>query len=376
MNFAFDEDQEALRDSARRLLADQVTSEHVRTVAEADHGFDPDLWTELATEMGWAAIAIPEEYDGLGLGWIEVVALMEEMGRVLLPSPFLSSACLAGTAILEAGTEEQRQRWLPLLAAGELTATLAHAEPSTGWDATTPGLSATPDGDGWRLSGRKRFVLDGHTAGLLLVTARGPDGQIGIAAVDPDQPGIQRERIKTMDRTRANAEIRLEEVRVGNEDILGGHHTDASEALRRTLEHGAAALAAEQVGAAQWCLDTTVEYAKVRKQFGRAIGSFQAVKHKCADMFALVESARSAAWYAGWAATQGGDEASRAAHTAAATATEALWHCAAEAIQIHGGIGFTWEHDAHLYLKRARADVALLGTPAWHRERYLRIPAV
>ena len=372
MNFAFDEDQEALRDSARRFLTHEVSPEQVRAACETERGYDEALWRELATEMCWAAIAVPEAYDGLGLGWVEIVGVMEVMGRALLPSPFLSSTCLGTTAILEAGNEEQHAEWLPQLGGGLMTATLAHAEAGSGWELDQPGLTAVADGDIWRLSGTKRFVPNGHSADLLLVTVTAPAGHTAIVAVRDLIEGVGRARMPTMDRTRAMAEITLEDAHVSVFDVLGDPEVDAAPALRRTLELANVALAAERVGAAQWCLDTTVEYAKVRKQFGRAIGSFQAIKHKCADMFALVESARSAAWYAGWAANEGGVVRTRASHTAAATAAEALWHCAAQTIQVHGGIGFTWEHNAHLYLKRARADLNLLGTPDWHRERYLR----
>jgi alkylation response protein AidB-like acyl-CoA dehydrogenase len=301
---------------------------------------------------------------------------MEELGRVLACVPFLSTTCLATAAILSAATEEQQQSMLPDIARGDVIATLAWLEvggdPDPGAIATT--ARAAP-GDHVVLEGKKRFVVDGNLADLLLVVARAPgttgaDG-LAIYAVPAGAAGVRRRRLPTMDATRALAEVVLASVRVPASARLGGGGWPA---IARALGLGRIALAAEQVGGAQRCLDLSVDHAKLRHQFGRPIGSFQAIQHMLADMFVLVESARSAAYYAGWAAAHAtSDEADSAAATAAAYCADAFYQCAADTIQIHGGIGFTWEHDAHLYFKRARAGRTLLGSPAHHREHIARL---
>jgi alkylation response protein AidB-like acyl-CoA dehydrogenase len=300
---------------------------------------------------------------------------MEELGRTLAPVPFLSSSVLATAALLACGTDEQQQAILPPLARGEVTATLAWLEVGGDPDPEAIATTARPAPGGHvLLDGRKRFVLDGHTADLLLVVARtpgtsGPDG-LALYEVPAGASGVRRHRLPTMDATRTLAEVVLSDVRVPAASRLGDPAAPGWPAIARALARGHVALAAEQVGGAQRCLDLGVEYAKVRQQFGRPIGSFQAIQHNLAELFVMVESARSAAYYAGWAADHASDdEADETAACAAAFCADAFFHCAAETIQVHGGIGFTWEHDAHLYWKRARADRALLGTPAAQRER-------
>ncbi len=361
MDFAFNEEQEELRSAARSFLADHSGSEQVRAAMESELGYDPQVWKQLAVELGWAAVAIPEEYGGLGLGAVELTALLECMGESLLCSPFFSSICLGANAILVAGTEAQKQEHLPRIAQGEIVACLAHAEASG--DAI--GVRWREDGDGTVLDGTADFVVDGHSADLLVVAARSESDEVALFCLAADTPGLTRVVHPTMDQTRRLAAITLSEVALPASARLAG----GARALREILDRAAIALAAEQVGGAQRCLDLAVAYAKEREQFGRPIGSFQALKHKCADMMIELESARSAAYYAACIAAEDGDELPVVASLAKAYCSDTYFQCAADCLQIHGGVGFTWEYDVHLYFKRARASESLLGDPAWHRER-------
>ncbi len=297
---------------------------------------------------------------------------MEEMGAALLCAPFFSTVCLGANALLLGGSESQKEEHLPKIAVGERTAALAHVGPAGRWGAEGIEVVAERAGDGFRLSGASSFVVDGHTADLLVVAARRPGSQgsegVSLFAVPAALPGIARRLLPTMDQTRKLAEVQFAGVRVARAALLG-EEGEGWGILSRTLDLAAIALAAEQVGGAQRCLDLAVEYAKQRVQFGRPIGSFQAIQHKCSDMLVRVESARSAAYYAGWAAAVGDPEVPVLASLVKAYCSEAYFFCAAEAIQIHGGVGFTWEYDIHLYFKRARACEALLGSPSFHRER-------
>jgi alkylation response protein AidB-like acyl-CoA dehydrogenase len=371
MKFAFNEEQEALRGAARDFLAEYSSSERIRQAMGTELGYDPDVWRRIGQELGWTSVIIPEQYGGAGLTYVELVALMEEMGGVLLCAPFFSSICLAANALLVAGSEAQRAQWLPPLAAGETTATLAYTGPSG-----HPGVSgieaiATRDGEAYVLNGTKGFVLDGHSAATVIVAARasGTSGSDGVSLfiVPGDVAGMERRLLPTMDQTRRQAELTLHDVRIPATSRLG-QEGGGGRLLAATLDRAAVALAAEQMGGAQRCLDMAVEYAKERVQFGRPIGSFQAIKHKCADMLLRVESARSASYYAGWAVAAGDAEVPVLAALAKAYCSDAFFFCAAESIQIHGGVGFTWEYDAHLYFKRARAMETFLGDPAYHRE--------
>jgi alkylation response protein AidB-like acyl-CoA dehydrogenase len=339
---------------------------------ESEMGYDPDLWGRISAELGWTSVVIPEEYGGLGLSYVELIALMEEMGAALLCAPFLSSVCLAGNALVVGGTEAQKEEHLPGIAEGTTTGTLAYMESNGRPDATGIEAVAQRDGGDFLLSGTKSFVLDGHSAGLLVVAARRPGskGEDGISLflVSPDSPGLERRLLPTMDQTRKQAELQLHEVRVPAEALMG-KEGEGWKALSRTLDLASVALAAEQVGGAQRCLDMSVEYAKERVQFGRPIGSFQAIKHKCADMMVEVESARSASYYAGWAAAEDAEDLPVAAALAKAFCSDTYFRCAAQSVQIHGGVGFTWEYDVHLYFKRAKSTEILFGSPAYHRER-------
>lgn len=370
MNFALSEEQEMLRMTARRFLDERAGSDVVRNLMETAAGFDAALWQEIAAQ-GWQGMAIPEEYGGAGFTFMEQAILMEEMGRSLFPAPYLSSIVLGADLVLTAGTEEQKQTILPDVASGEIRLAVAHLESGGRWDATGIEMTATNEGGGFVLEGAKFFVIDGHTADSLIVVARtdpsssGSDG-ISLFLLPADTDGIESRRVETMDQTRKQAEITFAAVRVPATAMLGDPGSGWS-SLQEMLQRAVVALAFEQVGGAQQCLDMSVEYAKARIQFGRPIGSFQAIKHKCADMLVAIESARSAAYYAGWAASVGDEDLAIAAPLAKSYCSEAYSHAAGENIQIHGGIGFTWEHDAHLFFKRAKTDEILFGTPADHR---------
>jgi alkylation response protein AidB-like acyl-CoA dehydrogenase len=339
-----------------------------------DRGYDTEVWKRIALEMGWPAILIPEEYDGLGLTYVELVALLEETGRALLCSPFFSTVCLGVNALLVAASDEQKAAYLPGIAEGEMTATLAFTEANGRWDATGVEAVARRDGNEYVLAGVKKFVPDGHTADLLIVAARdegtrGEDG-IGLFAVPAETEGVERRLLATMDQTRKQAEVTLRDVRLPGSARLGGAGADASgwAALEKVLHLAAVAIAAEQVGGAQQCLDDSVAYAKERIQFGRPIASFQAIKHKCADMMVRVESARSASYYAACMAAEDSAQLAEHASLAKAYCSDTFFQCAAENIQIHGGVGFTWEYNVHLFFKRAKSTETFLGSPAYHRE--------
>ena len=318
----------------------------------------------MAEQMGLQGLHIPEEFGGSGYSYVELGIVLEEMGRSLLCAPFFSTVVLAANTLLQSGDDAAKKDYLPGIASGETIATVAFTEPSGKWDEAGITMEATPDGDGWTLTGTKRFVLDGHTANLIIVAARTGEGR---------QPVRRRRR-----RRRAHPHAAVDDgpdpqagqARVRRHAGPADRHRGRGlgRRCRRVLDLVAVGLAAEQVGGAQKVLDMAVEYAKVRVQFGRPIGSFQAIKHKCADMLLEVESAKSAAYYGMWCAGEMNDELPSVASLAKAYCSEAYFHAAAENIQIHGGIGFTWEHPAHLYFKRAKSSELLFGDPTYHRE--------
>ncbi len=363
MNFAFSEEQEQLREFVRQFLENYSSETTVRELMETDEGYDPETWQMMADQLGLQSLIIPEEHGGQGFGYVELIVVLEEMGRVLLCAPFFSTVILAANALIHAGDDEAAARVLPGIASGETIATLAFTEESGRWDEEGIAMAATADGDGWTLSGTKMYVLDGHLADVVLVAARTPGG-VSLFEVAGDADGLTRTALATMDLTRKQARLEFDNVAA----TLVGTEGAGWSVLERVLDLAAVALAAEQVGGAQVCLDTAVQYAKDRIQFGRPIGSFQAIKHKCADMLLEVESAKSAAYYAGWCAAELNDELPSVASLAKAYCSEAYFHTTAENIQIHGGIGFTWEHPAHLYFKRAKSSELLFGDPTYHRE--------
>ncbi|MFJ4901596.1 acyl-CoA dehydrogenase family protein [Streptomyces sp. NPDC088727] len=376
MDAAFTAEQDEIRRTVRELLARHSGPEDIRSAVATRDGYDAELWRRLAQDLGLPGLALPQEYGGAGCGPVELAVVCEEAGRALLPSPLLATAVLAAPLIAALGTEEQRTALLPAVAAGGLTAALAvpGGSLSTALGLTgdltggnwagggrAGGVQARPaggDGAGWRLYGEADQVLDGHSAGLLLVAAHTggfPRSRTLLFLVRTDGPqapaGLVRTRQTALDETRPLARIQLRDTEA---ELLGADDTvDATAALAVTGRAAAAALAAEAVGAAASALERTVGYVGEREQFGRAIGSFQAVKHRLADLYVRVQSARSAAYYAAWDPEAGG--------LALAQALEALRVTTAEAVQLHGGIGFTWEHEAQLYFKRAAADELLLG---------------
>ncbi len=368
MNLAFTEEQEEFRRSLRRYFADHFDAKRVRQWMATDEGFDRELWRKTNAELGLSSIPFPERYGGQGFGFVELGIVFEEMGRRLVPGPYLSSVVLAGGAIRNAASEAQRKALLPGIASGESIACLALTEPDGRWDLGGIRMEARPEGRAWRLDGTKSFVLDGHVADLVVVAARIPDSEgtdgIALFTVPGHAQGLRRTSLPTLDETRRQARLDFDGVEV---EPLGEPGRGAA-GLGKTLDQAAVALANEMVGSAQHVLDVSVEYAKTRVQFGRPIGSFQAIKHKCAEMLLSVETARSAATYAARAAALDTDELPIVASLAKAHCSEALLHCAAECLQIHGGVAFTWEHDAHLYLRRAKSSELLLGDAAFHRE--------
>jgi alkylation response protein AidB-like acyl-CoA dehydrogenase len=366
MDFAFSEEQEELRRTVRAFLDEHSPETEVRRLMDTTDGLDPRVWAGLA-EIGLLGLTVPEELGGAGASLIEVGVVLEEAGRSLLVAPYFSTVALATTALLAAGDEEARKAYLPSVAAGELTATLALTEDDGRADLAAVALAARPDGGGWRLDGTKSYVLDGHTAGLVLVAARTEAG-LSLFAVPGDAPGLSRTPLETMDLTRKLARLEFTDTPAR----LVGADGAAESVLAHVLDVAAVALAAEQVGGAARALEMAVDYAKVRHQFGRPIGSFQAIKHTCADMLLEVESARSAAYYGVWAAAAGAEDSSVAASLTKAYCSDAYADVTAKNIQVHGGIGFTWEHPAHLYFKRARGSAVLFGDATYHREQLAR----
>ena len=369
MDFDLSKPQKLLKESAREFLARECQAGRVRELMETDTAHDDALWQAVA-DQGWLALLVPEAQGGLGLGLVEMAAVAEEMGRACLPGAFLSTL-MAGALIERAGNTEQRAKYLEPLAAGELKATVALLEESASWDTGAVKLEAARDGGQFSLTGRKLFVPDAEVCDLLICVARDGDG-LALLPVERNASGLSVKAMPAMDGTRKVYEVAFDSVTVKEADALGADG-DARGALDGALKVATAALCAEMVGGMQWLLDTTVEYAKTRQQFGRAIGSFQAVQHQCADMLLMTESARSASYYAAWALTEGDASASVAVSIAKAYCSDAYREVANRAVQVHGGIGFTWEHDLQLYYKRSKSSETLFGDATFHRERIARL---
>jgi alkylation response protein AidB-like acyl-CoA dehydrogenase len=361
--FAFSAEQDELRNSVRKFLEDKSPEIEVRRLMETDDGYDPAVWRQMTEQMGLAGLAIPEKYGGSGFGYVELIVVFEEMGRALLCSPYFSTVALAANLLLASGDESAKADYLPALASGEKIGTVALAEATGRWDEAAVTMAATKSKSGWSLSGEKSFVTDGHLADLVLVAARTNAG-VSIFAVDRGATGFVATPLSTLDQTRKQSKLSFSKTPAR----LIGAEGEGWTALAKMLDLAVVALAAEQVGGAQQILDVTVQYAKDREQFNQPIGSFQVIKHKCADMLLEVESARSAAYYAGWVAAEDSDELPVVASVAKSYCSEAYFHATAESIQIHGGIGFTWEHPVHLYFKRAKSSELLFGDASYHRE--------
>jgi alkylation response protein AidB-like acyl-CoA dehydrogenase len=372
MDFGFSEPQEMLRAAARQFLELEFPPDLVRRLSEDALGYSPAIWQKMA-QLGWMGLVLPETYGGLGLSFVDLTILLEEMGRVLLPAPFFASIVLGGLTVLEAGSEEQKQQMLPGIARGDMKISLALLEADGRYDPRGIGLRASIRGGRALLNGTKLFVPDAHVADAIICVARtrggrNPETGISLFRIDAQAPGVTCVPLASLDQTRRLSEVTLTRVSVPLDQMLGERDT-AWPTLQRSLDKATVALCAEMVGGAEKAMEMCLEYAKTRVQFGRQIGSFQAVKHKIADMKVLVENAKSAVYYAAWAVDSDAPEASRAASMAKAYCSDMYTRITADAIQVHGGIGFTWDHDIHLYFKRAKSSEVLLGDATWHRER-------
>ncbi len=374
MNFGFNEEQELLRSTARKFFENECPSEVVRTLMDTPEGMTAALWGKLA-EQGWTGLTIPEEYDGMGLGLVDLVVLMEEMGRAVVPGPYFSTLLLGGLAVLEAGSDSQKKEWLPRIASGHKRLTLAWMEPGAALGPRGVTLSAASTAGGFMLSGTKLFVHDAHTADGVVVAARtgGADADgISLFLVPRETPGLQIKLLPTMDQTRKLCEVTLSNVTVGQAALMGEVGRGWT-SLSRVLDRATVGLCAEMCGGAQKVLDMTVEYAKIRQAFGRPIGSYQGVKHRAADMLVDVENSKSITYYAAWAMDEGVAEGPLAVSMAKAYVSDAFRRVSAAGIQLHGGIGFTWEHDLHLYFKRAKGSEFTFGDATYHRERVAQL---
>ncbi|HLX38194.1 MAG TPA: acyl-CoA dehydrogenase family protein [Candidatus Binataceae bacterium] len=367
MDFGFSEEQEMLRDAAKRFLADNCPTTYVRKMMAHETAHDKDFWKKLV-ELGWPGLLIPEQYGGQGGSFLDMTVIAEEAGKALVPGPFFTAALLGAPLAIEGGTEEQKKDILPRMAKGEFIGTLALAEASGRFDAEGVQLKATKSANDYVINGEKFFVPDAHVANAMAVAVRtGGSGEKGITLVivPTNTAGVTITQLKTVDLTRRLCHVKFDNVKTST---LLGKEGEAWPILRRVLDVATAALSAEMVGTAQKALDMSVDYAKTRVQFGKPIGSFQAVKHKCVDMMVAVENARSLTYYACWTVDEKTPEAATAVPMAKAYASDMAKNVTSEAIQVHGGIGFTWEHDMHLFHRRALAGEANLGNAPVHRE--------
>jgi alkylation response protein AidB-like acyl-CoA dehydrogenase len=368
MDFSFSSDQTLLKNSARAFLDEHCKPAAVRLTWDDPRGESEAMWKEMA-QLGWLGLALPEAYGGSGLGMVETAIVLDELGRVACPGPYWPTALVA-SAIAEAGTDAQKKRWLPAIATGDARAAVAFLDTDLDWNPEATATRADKTAGGWTLTGLKRYLAWSHVADVMLVPARTPDG-LTLFLVSPSASGITSQPVETMDPGTRWATVKLDRVPVGADDVLGAAGS-AGALLGRLLQRGAVGASAEMLGASRRCLDLAVEYAKVREQFGQPIGSFQAIRHKCAEMLLEVENSHSAVYYAAWALDAGADDAALAASIAKSYVADASRKVCGEAIQVHGGIGFTWEYDLHLYFKRAKALEAQYGDAEYHRELIVR----
>lgn len=372
MKFSFSDEQVEFRTALRRFLSDTSPTTEVRRWMETDIGYNADVWRQMSQDLGLTAIHIPETYGGQGFGVSELAIATEEMGRSLVCAPYFASIVMGATAIMKAGTEEQKQTLLPSIAAGQVIATVAFTEPHGRWDDEAVTMTASQANGTYVLNGTKSFVLDGHSADLFIVVARRPHshGRDGLSffTVVADATGLERVLLKSADPTRKLAKLTFSNV----EATLLGEEGNATGPLQETLDIAAICLANEMAGGAERLFEDAIAYAKMRVQFGRPIASFQSLKHKAAEMLMEVELAKSGAYYAAAAADEGDKDVSALASLAKAAAADTYMQIAIHAIQIHGGIGFTWENDTHLWYKRAKSSEVFLGGSDYHRERLMR----
>ncbi|HEV8437937.1 MAG TPA: acyl-CoA dehydrogenase family protein [Methylomirabilota bacterium] len=365
MNFSFSDDQVLLKNSVRSALDEQCKPAHVRAMMEDARGYGDSLWSEMA-KLGWLGLPFAEEYGGAGLGLVELCLVLEELGRAAYPGPYFSSVVLGGLGLVLGGSAAQKERWLSAVASGTARLSTALVEDSLDWDPASTAAVAAQSPDGWRLSGVKRFVPWAHVADAVLVPARAPEG-LTLFLVDPHARGVTLTPMMGIDLANRSSEMRLRDVAVRHDSVVG-RPGGAGSLLDALLRRAAVCASAEMLGAARRCLDLSVDYAKVREQFGQPIGSFQAIRHRCAEMLLAVENAHSAVYYAAWALNAGAEDAAVAASVCKAYVSDAARQVCGDAIQVHGGIGFTWEYDLHLYFKRAKALEPLFGDAEYHRE--------
>ena len=362
---------------ARRFLDKECPTDYAREMFEDERGFTEEIWAKM-TEMDWMKVRIPELYGGAGMDQMDLNIVLEEMGRAVLPGPFFSTVLLAAEAIMEAGNDSQKEHYLPGIAAGEIRGTLALHEPDGGADLGYIQMEASIDRDGFVLDGTKISVPDAHVADFLVCAARTEPGNdpaqgITLFLVDLSADGVSVSLLPTMDGTRRLCAVDFKGVLVAPEGVLGELNKGWKH-LRRVLQRAQVGLCAECVGGAQRAMEIATEYAKIRVQFDQPIGAFQAIKHRCAQMYVEVESSRSILYWAAWAQDHGDSkEAALAASAAKAYCSEAFTHIATGGIQILGGTGFAWENDIHLYLKRAKANEQALGDPIYHREQVIKL---
>lgn len=379
MDTGFTEEQQMLKRSARNFMEKECPAEYVRQMWESREGITPEVWSKMS-ELGWMGLLIPEEYDGVGMSFMDIAVVFEEMGRGPMPGPFFSTVILGGETLKTAGNGEQKKRVLPRLAAGEARATLALMESDSGFSpAGIKAVKAKDTGDGYAISGTKLFVLDAHTADYIVCAARTDEGKdpasgISLFLVESKAKGLSIEELSTMDKGRKQCEVSFNNVLVSAAALLG-NRGGGWPVIEKVADMANAALCMEMVGGAEKCLELSVDYAKTRIAFNQPIGSYQAVKHICADMMLTVESAKSVAYYAAWAISEGIPGASEAVSMAKAYCSDTYRKASGDMIQVLGGIGFTWEHDAHLYFKRARCNEHLFGDASYHRDRLVRIKA-
>ena len=377
MDINFNEDQVEIRNQARRFVENECPPEFVRDMYEDEKGITDALWSKMA-EMGWMGLRIPEAYGGIGLGLADLCIVLEEMGRAVLPGPYFSTVLLAAEALIEAGNDSQKQAYLPGIAGGETRGTLALLEPDSGPNPDYVRMEARQENDGFILNGTKSFVPDAHVSDFMVVAARtepGDDPARGITLflVDSKAEGVSITPLITMDGTRKQSQVDFKDVSVGKDDVLGDIGK-GWEPLQHVLRYAAVGLTAENVGGAEKAMEIAVDYAKIRIAFGQPIGGYQAIKHQCSEMFVDVESSRSLLYYAAWAQEEEDPvTAALAASSAKSESSEAYVAVTAKCHQVMGGIGITWEHDAHLYYKRANANKVALGDTAYHREEIARL---
>jgi alkylation response protein AidB-like acyl-CoA dehydrogenase len=378
MEFAFTEEQQMIRETAESFFSDVSTSEAIRAAMAAEQGYNADLWQRICAELYFQAVTIPEDFGGMGLGYVELVAVMEQMGRFLVCAPYFSTVCLANTALLLAATDDQKAEYFGKILEGE-TATVAFTS-NNQFDVDGVTATYSKNGDNYVINGDYRFVIDGHTAQSLIVAARkeGSQGEEGIAlfVLPSDTAGVTRSWLPTLDQTRKQAQLSFKQVTLSSAQLMC---EDAASVLGKILDLATICLAAEQVGGSQQVLDLTVAYTKERVQFNRPIASFQAVKHKAANMMTKVEAARSGVYYAACIAQEAfvdgplANELAEAASIVKSYCSETYFKNAGDAIQLHGGVGFTWEYDVHLYFKRAKASEHYLGNASYHQERLAQL---